>query len=57
MRLNPLRRIYRSREVEVTLVEDAYDVLGAVNRPGMSETPVLGKGWGRVRWFIEEVPF
>ncbi|MFV4504520.1 hypothetical protein ACNJTK_17485 [Mycobacterium tuberculosis] len=30
-------------------------VLG-VNRPGMSGDSSSWKGWGHVRWFIEEVP-
>ncbi|AWY81063.1 hypothetical protein B0W96_10105 [Mycobacterium tuberculosis] len=28
----------------------------AVNRPGMSGDSSSWKGWGHVRWFIEEVP-
>ncbi|CNN02823.1 MmpS family membrane protein [Mycobacterium tuberculosis] len=27
-----------------------------VNRPGMSGDSSSWKGWGHVRWFIEEVP-
>ncbi|KCS07063.1 hypothetical protein X313_01921 [Mycobacterium tuberculosis XTB13-093] len=30
-----------------------HDVL---NRPGMSGDSSSWKGWGHVRWFIEEVP-
>ncbi len=30
--------------------------LGALNRPGMSGDSSSWKGWGHVRWFIEEVP-
>ncbi|AVO06802.1 hypothetical protein CHR52_02235 [Mycobacterium tuberculosis] len=30
--------------------------MGAVNRPGMSGDSSSWKGWGHVRWFIEEVP-
>ncbi len=30
--------------------------LAAVNRPGMSGDSSSWKGWGHVRWFIEEVP-
>ncbi|WP_049963537.1 hypothetical protein [Mycobacterium tuberculosis] len=29
---------------------------GALNRPGMSGDSSSWKGWGHVRWFIEEVP-
>ncbi|QON04409.1 hypothetical protein FPJ88_04995 [Mycobacterium tuberculosis] len=29
---------------------------GGVNRPGMSGDSSSWKGWGHVRWFIEEVP-
>ncbi len=29
---------------------------GVVNRPGMSGDSSSWKGWGHVRWFIEEVP-
>ncbi|CKS91538.1 CRISPR-associated protein [Mycobacterium tuberculosis] len=29
---------------------------GSVNRPGMSGDSSSWKGWGHVRWFIEEVP-
>ncbi|KBD75216.1 hypothetical protein AP16_04051, partial [Mycobacterium tuberculosis M2440] len=28
----------------------------ALNRPGMSGDSSSWKGWGHVRWFIEEVP-
>ncbi|REZ28142.1 hypothetical protein DSL41_16330 [Mycobacterium tuberculosis] len=28
----------------------------SVNRPGMSGDSSSWKGWGHVRWFIEEVP-
>ncbi len=31
-------------------------VVAAVNRPGMSGDSSSWKGWGHVRWFIEEVP-
>ncbi|RXR94736.1 cutinase, partial [Mycobacterium tuberculosis] len=30
-------------------------VVCAVNRPGMSGDSSSWKGWGHVRWFIEEV--
>ncbi|KBC30542.1 hypothetical protein AO76_03231, partial [Mycobacterium tuberculosis M2086] len=30
--------------------------LDLVNRPGMSGDSSSWKGWGHVRWFIEEVP-
>lgn len=30
--------------------------LTKVNRPGMSGDSSSWKGWGHVRWFIEEVP-
>ncbi len=49
------RRIYRLREAEVTLVEDAYDVLGAEPPRHVTGDSVL-KGWGHVRWFIERYP-
>ncbi|WP_235627469.1 alkaline phosphatase family protein, partial [Mycobacterium tuberculosis] len=29
---------------------------GTLNRPGMSGDSSSWKGWGHVRWFIEEVP-
>ncbi|WP_214515310.1 hypothetical protein, partial [Mycobacterium tuberculosis] len=29
---------------------------GGLNRPGMSGDSSSWKGWGHVRWFIEEVP-
>ncbi|CFJ61212.1 hypothetical protein P927_02427 [Mycobacterium tuberculosis KT-0023] len=29
---------------------------GRMNRPGMSGDSSSWKGWGHVRWFIEEVP-
>lgn len=29
---------------------------GQMNRPGMSGDSSSWKGWGHVRWFIEEVP-
>lgn len=29
---------------------------GPMNRPGMSGDSSSWKGWGHVRWFIEEVP-
>ncbi|KBT87226.1 hypothetical protein AN18_01702, partial [Mycobacterium tuberculosis TKK_04_0139] len=28
----------------------------SLNRPGMSGDSSSWKGWGHVRWFIEEVP-
>ncbi|KAY75149.1 hypothetical protein [Mycobacterium tuberculosis] len=31
-------------------------LLGWLNRPGMSGDSSSWKGWGHVRWFIEEVP-
>ncbi|REM77931.1 hypothetical protein [Mycobacterium tuberculosis] len=30
--------------------------IGRLNRPGMSGDSSSWKGWGHVRWFIEEVP-
>ncbi|WP_435529146.1 hypothetical protein, partial [Mycobacterium tuberculosis] len=30
--------------------------LSVMNRPGMSGDSSSWKGWGHVRWFIEEVP-
>ncbi|AWY76167.1 hypothetical protein B0W95_05780 [Mycobacterium tuberculosis] len=41
------------------LREDRKPLLNAkllVNRPGMSGDSSSWKGWGHVRWFIEEVP-
>ncbi|KXN95925.1 hypothetical protein HX91_1342 [Mycobacterium tuberculosis] len=34
------------------------EIVGAIvlNRPGMSGDSSSWKGWGHVRWFIEEVP-
>ncbi|RYA07145.1 transport acessory protein MmpS, partial [Mycobacterium tuberculosis] len=29
--------------------------IGSLNRPGMSGDSSSWKGWGHVRWFIEEV--
>ncbi len=49
----------------VEAVFDAHPALGTVfeprvdtlmNRPGMSGDSSSWKGWGHVRWFIEEVP-
>ncbi|REL50721.1 hypothetical protein DSI16_18660 [Mycobacterium tuberculosis] len=34
----------------------SVSVVCAVNRPGMSGDSSSWKGWGHVRWFIEEVP-
>ncbi|KAM02920.1 hypothetical protein AO82_03633, partial [Mycobacterium tuberculosis M2130] len=31
-------------------------MFAGVNRPGMSGDSSSWKGWGHVRWFIEEVP-
>ncbi len=36
--------------------EDFSSNLTAMNRPGMSGDSSSWKGWGHVRWFIEEVP-
>ncbi len=48
--LNPMTNL---RHFPIALVnEDA----GPVNRPGMSGDSSSWKGWGHVRWFIEEVP-
>ncbi len=33
-----------------------HQALHPVNRPGMSGDSSSWKGWGHVRWFIEEVP-
>ncbi|CNL99470.1 MmpS family membrane protein [Mycobacterium tuberculosis] len=33
-----------------------YIEMAQVNRPGMSGDSSSWKGWGHVRWFIEEVP-
>ncbi|EFP37294.1 hypothetical protein TMHG_02343 [Mycobacterium tuberculosis SUMu008] len=33
-----------------------YLAASMVNRPGMSGDSSSWKGWGHVRWFIEEVP-
>ncbi len=42
-------------------VKDSYETAGmrttcGLNRPGMSGDSSSWKGWGHVRWFIEEVP-
>ncbi|KBZ94994.1 transcriptional regulator [Mycobacterium tuberculosis TKK-01-0058] len=34
----------------------SHTELGTLNRPGMSGDSSSWKGWGHVRWFIEEVP-
>ncbi|WP_194285057.1 hypothetical protein [Mycobacterium tuberculosis] len=34
----------------------AAGVVRGLNRPGMSGDSSSWKGWGHVRWFIEEVP-
>ncbi|CLW57929.1 HAD superfamily hydrolase [Mycobacterium tuberculosis] len=47
-----------------TLVNEGFEPLSqqqliqrfALNRPGMSGDSSSWKGWGHVRWFIEEVP-
>ncbi|WP_128903633.1 hypothetical protein [Mycobacterium tuberculosis] len=46
-------------ECAVKLRELAYTLpqgVGELNRPGMSGDSSSWKGWGHVRWFIEEVP-
>ncbi len=35
---------------------DMAGYAGTLNRPGMSGDSSSWKGWGHVRWFIEEVP-
>ncbi|CLU71344.1 phospholipase C 3 plcC [Mycobacterium tuberculosis] len=35
---------------------DGFDTPTPLNRPGMSGDSSSWKGWGHVRWFIEEVP-
>ncbi len=35
---------------------NAHTIATVVNRPGMSGDSSSWKGWGHVRWFIEEVP-
>ncbi len=38
-------------------IDDTHPLhLGGLNRPGMSGDSSSWKGWGHVRWFIEEVP-
>ncbi|KBX57466.1 hypothetical protein I107_00333 [Mycobacterium tuberculosis OFXR-4] len=49
-----------AERVEV-LFEELAELAGQrnaidVNRPGMSGDSSSWKGWGHVRWFIEEVP-
>ncbi|KBB16639.1 hypothetical protein AO44_03962, partial [Mycobacterium tuberculosis M1822] len=36
--------------------QHTVDRMSDVNRPGMSGDSSSWKGWGHVRWFIEEVP-
>ncbi|MFV4600972.1 hypothetical protein ACNJTZ_20710 [Mycobacterium tuberculosis] len=38
------------------LPESQLPELAVLNRPGMSGDSSSWKGWGHVRWFIEEVP-
>ncbi len=40
----------------VTLIASNPGTSIKVNRPGMSGDSSSWKGWGHVRWFIEEVP-
>ncbi len=43
------------RNVALRVVQVVPPVI-TVNRPGMSGDSSSWKGWGHVRWFIEEVP-
>lgn len=49
---NVLRRRPRFR----ASIQSKLMVLLLLNRPGMSGDSSSWKGWGHVRWFIEEVP-
>ncbi|MFV3813716.1 hypothetical protein ACNJLD_21170, partial [Mycobacterium tuberculosis] len=41
----------------LTVLADEFgDGAPVLNRPGMSGDSSSWKGWGHVRWFIEEVP-
>ncbi|CMJ38054.1 IS1556 transposase [Mycobacterium tuberculosis] len=51
----------RSGSVKTSELEQTIEILKVatsffVNRPGMSGDSSSWKGWGHVRWFIEEVP-
>ncbi|QOM06947.1 hypothetical protein FPK17_12490 [Mycobacterium tuberculosis] len=41
---------------EATPPYERWPARDVVNRPGMSGDSSSWKGWGHVRWFIEEVP-
>ncbi|BCR74546.1 hypothetical protein VNDN251_31140 [Mycobacterium tuberculosis] len=43
-------------ELGVWLAASLPAVVRGLNRPGMSGDSSSWKGWGHVRWFIEEVP-
>ncbi|OWG24228.1 hypothetical protein B9D06_22060 [Mycobacterium tuberculosis] len=38
------------------IIAVAHKLIVIMNRPGMSGDSSSWKGWGHVRWFIEEVP-
>ncbi len=44
------RQLKPSPKIDISLLDDR------MNRPGMSGDSSSWKGWGHVRWFIEEVP-
>ncbi|APR57993.1 hypothetical protein C0091_14540 [Mycobacterium tuberculosis] len=47
----PRRQLVQRATLTSTLAQLIF-----VNRPGMSGDSSSWKGWGHVRWFIEEVP-
>ncbi|CLY38839.1 Csm4 family CRISPR-associated ramp protein [Mycobacterium tuberculosis] len=51
----PADTLYSALCVEA-LRMGGQQLLGELNRPGMSGDSSSWKGWGHVRWFIEEVP-
>ncbi|CFH81578.1 MmpS family membrane protein [Mycobacterium tuberculosis] len=50
---SPLGVLGLIREIHCALFKVSVPSL---NRPGMSGDSSSWKGWGHVRWFIEEVP-
>ncbi len=51
-----LEAAYRLHTIDVTDLAVLDLTTPQVNRPGMSGDSSSWKGWGHVRWFIEEVP-
>ncbi|CMP61160.1 CRISPR-associated protein [Mycobacterium tuberculosis] len=54
-RLTTMREHYGETQAQ-SVSDHKWIAMTAVNRPGMSGDSSSWKGWGHVRWFIEEVP-